>query len=59
MPPGVTPAGGFAGLPWGRTPLEIDLRGGVTKGAVIPATAFDVPAEQIIEELRRRPDRPR
>lgn len=38
--------------------VEIDLRGGATKGAVIPATAFDVPAEQIIEELRRRPDRP-
>lgn len=34
--------------------VEIDLRGGATKGAVIPATAFDVTAEQIIEELRRR-----
>lgn len=34
--------------------VEIDLRGGAAKGAVIPATAFDVPAEQVIEELRRR-----
>ncbi len=34
--------------------VEIDLRGGAVKGAVVPATAFDVPAEQIIEELRRR-----
>jgi hypothetical protein len=34
--------------------VEIDLRGGASKGAVIPATAFDVPAEQVIEELRRR-----
>lgn len=34
--------------------VEIDLRGGAVKGAVIPATAFDVPAEQVIEELHRR-----
>ena len=34
--------------------VEIDLRGGATQGAVVPATAFDVPAEQVIEELRRR-----
>lgn len=34
--------------------VEIDLRGGAVKGAVVPATAFGVPAEQIIEELRRR-----
>lgn len=38
----------------GPAGVEIDLRGAAVKGAVIPATAFDVPAEQIIEELRRR-----
>lgn len=36
--------------------VEIDLRGGAVRGAVVPIAAFDVPAEQIIEELGRGSD---
>lgn len=36
--------------------VEIDLRGGAVKGAVVPVAAFDVPAEQVLEELRRHSD---
>lgn len=38
--------------PRGPAGVQLEVRGG--GGAVIPATAFDVPAEQIIEMLRRR-----
>ena len=36
----------------GPAGVRIDVRGG--GGPVVPAAAFDVPAEQVLEELRRR-----